>query len=65
MVAEVVGEAALAEAIVVTDSLTDAPLLAAVKTPCLVQWPEAQYVPAMEDFYAPLRALFSKKKADL
>ena len=63
MVAEAVGETALSEAVVVTDSLADEPLLSAVRTPCLVQWPEAKYIPAMNNFYAPLRALFSKAKA--
>ncbi len=63
MVTEAVGETSLAKAIVVTDSSTDAPLLAVVKTPCLVQWPEAKYIPAMEGFDAPLRALFLKTKA--
>lgn len=62
MVSAVVGETALAEAVVVTDSLTDAPLLTAAKTPCLVVWPEAKYVPAMAEFFGAIATLRAKAK---
>ena len=64
MVRETVGDASLSKAIVVTDSATDMPLLCAVETPCLVQWPEAKYIPAMAEFsraIASLRSKFKKK----
>ena len=54
MVREALGEAALSNAIAVTDSERDKPLLEAVKTPCLLVWPGAQYVPALADVYMPL-----------
>ena len=54
MVEAVLGAAAVSRAIAITDSSQDALLLANVKTPCLVVWPEAQYVPAMSDVYLPL-----------
>ena len=60
MVTEEVGEAALSEAVVVTDSMTDAPLLEAVKTPCFVVWPEAKYVPAMAEYLGAIAKLRSK-----
>ena len=57
MVRETVGDASLSKAIVVTDSATDMPLLGAVETPCLVQWPEAKYVPAMAEYSKAIAAL--------
>ncbi len=54
MVTEALGAAAVAKAVAVTDADHDAPLLAKVKTPCLVVWPDAEYVPAMSDVYIPL-----------
>jgi hypothetical protein len=54
MLREALGEAAVARAVVVTDSSQDEPLLAAAGTPCFVQWPEAAYIPAMSDVYLPL-----------
>lgn len=54
MVSEVVGESALSRAIAITDSTLDQPLLDAVKTPCLVVWPNAEYIPAMSNVYMPL-----------
>lgn len=54
MVEAVLGAAAVSRAIAITDSSQDAPLLANVKTPCLVVWPNAKYVPAMADVYLPL-----------
>lgn len=63
MVTEDVGEAALSEAVVMTDSMTDAPLLEAVKTPCLVVWPEAKYVPAMAEYLEAISRLRSRVKS--
>lgn len=59
LVAEAIGESAIALAIVITDSEQDAALLAAAQTPCLVTWPDAEYVPAMSDLYVPL--LYAQK----
>jgi hypothetical protein len=54
LVEKALGSAAVAGAIAITDATHDAPLLDKVKTPCLVVWPEAEYVPAMSDVYLPL-----------
>ena len=54
MVAEAIGEKALSQSVVVTDSNKDAPLLAAAEKPCLLKWPEAEYVSPMSDVYVPL-----------
>ncbi len=54
MLQAAIGEQAVADAIAITDAAHDAPLLAAVKTPCLVVWPDAKYMPAMSDVYLPL-----------
>ena len=54
MVKEALGAAAVAKAVAITDADHDAPLLAEVETPCLVVWPDAEYVPAMSDIYIPL-----------
>lgn len=54
LVEQALGAQAVAGAIALTDSTHDAPLLSSVKTPCLVVWPEAEYVPAMADVYLPL-----------
>jgi len=54
MVTEALGAAAVAKAVAVTDAEHDAPLLAKVETPCLVVWPDAEYIPAMSDIYIPL-----------
>ncbi|MGB3300023.1 MAG: hypothetical protein WBA76_17295 [Phormidesmis sp.] len=54
MLGAALGGAVVARAIAITDSSQDAPLLAHVKTPCWVVWPEAQYMPAMADVYLPL-----------
>ena len=62
MVTEKIGEAALSQAVVVTDSSTDEPLLSAVKTPCLVVWPEAKYVPAIAEFFGALKQVSSRIK---
>ncbi len=48
------GSAAVAGAIAITDATHDAPLLDHVKTPYLVVWPDAEYVPALSDVYLPL-----------
>jgi hypothetical protein len=54
LVTDRLGAEAVSRAVVVTDSDHDAPLLAEVQTPCLVVWPEAEFVPAMADVYLPL-----------
>ena len=64
MVEAVLGAAAVSRAIAITDSSQDAPLLANVKTPCLVVWPKAQYVPAMSDVYLPLLYIAKAKQPD-
>ena len=52
---ESLGQQAVACAVLVTaNDQQNAALLSAVKTPCPVQWPEAEYVPAMADVYVPL-----------
>lgn len=53
--AKAVGEQALHEAVVITDSLEDAPLLNAVKTPLLVRWKEVKITPCKSLFYYPFR----------
>lgn len=60
MTEKVLGKPALSKAVVVTDSATDMPLLNAVETPCLVQWPEAKYVPAMAEYSRAISTLRSK-----
>ncbi len=47
-------ESSIRKAVVVTDSATDQPILDAAATPCLIVWPEAEFVPAMADLYVPL-----------
>ncbi|MEL6816714.1 MAG: hypothetical protein AAFP03_18190, partial [Cyanobacteria bacterium J06598_3] len=54
MVCEVLGQSVVTSAVVVTDSIKDEPLLSAAATPCLLKWPDAQFVPAMNDVYVPL-----------
>jgi len=54
MVAAAVGPEAISNSTVVTDSDVDAQLLDASKTPCLVVWPGAAFIPAMSDVYLPL-----------
>ncbi|MEM6449017.1 MAG: HAD family hydrolase [Cyanobacteria bacterium P01_D01_bin.105] len=54
MVQEVLGAVAIEKAVAITDSDLDQPLLESVSKPCLVVWPEAEYVPAMSDVYLPL-----------
>lgn len=54
MVTEALGAKAVAKAVAVTDAAHDAPLLAKVATPCLVVWPQAEFVPAMSGVYLPL-----------
>ncbi|MEO1392766.1 MAG: hypothetical protein AAFV90_07635 [Cyanobacteria bacterium J06634_5] len=54
MVTEAIGASAVAAAVAVTDAVKDAPLLAAVATPCLSIWPDALYTLPMADVYVPL-----------
>jgi hypothetical protein len=51
---QALGAEVVAGAIAITDAIYDTPLLAAVKTPYLVVWPDAEYLPAMSDVYLPL-----------
>lgn len=53
-VSAMLGKAAVARSVVITDSESDLPLLEASAVPCLFQWPEAAFVPAMADMYIPL-----------
>lgn len=46
-------------AILITDSCEDAPLLDRVAQPYLIQWPQAHYVPALQDAYIPF--FYSKR----
>ena len=59
MVSAVLGEAAVASSVVITDSEDDLPLLESSAVPCLLKWPGAAFVPAMADMYIPL--LYSEK----
>jgi len=43
----------LRQAVVITESVEDAPLLDAVHYPCLVTWPDAQFLPALSNTYIP------------
>lgn len=63
MVQAVLGDGAIAQAMLITDSQDDAPLLSAVAAPCLFVWPEAAYIPAMSDIYVPFFYLEKVKKA--
>ena len=49
------GEASVTQALAVSDSLTDLPLLDSCKTGLLVQWPEARLEPALRRVYLPGR----------
>jgi hypothetical protein len=53
--AKAIGEEALREAVAVTDSLEDAPLLNAVKAPLLTRWEEVKTTPGKRLFYYPFR----------
>jgi hypothetical protein len=48
------GTETVAQAIAITDSIHDTPLLSAVATPFLIRWSQAQYVPALANVYFPL-----------
>lgn len=52
---KVLDQPEIARAVLVTaKAQKNTALLAAVKTPCQVQWPEAEFIPAMADVYVPL-----------
>ncbi|MGE0311735.1 MAG: HAD family hydrolase [Lautropia sp.] len=53
VVAARLGEAAVRDALVVTDSLDDKPLLQACAVPMRVTWPGARFHPAFQDLYLP------------
>lgn len=63
MVQAVLSDRAIAQAMLITDSQDDAPLLSVVAAPCLFIWPEAAYIPAMSDIYIPFFYLEKVKKA--
>lgn len=54
MVQQVLDDRAIAKSMLITDSKDDACLLDVVDNPCLFVWPEARYIPAMQDVYIPL-----------
>jgi len=54
MVSQVLGTAAVAKSVVVTDAEKDMPILAASAKPCLLKWPDARYIPSIADVYIPL-----------
>lgn len=62
MLARHFSAAALREAAVITDSHDDASLLAIVRHPFLVQWPEARYIRAMSGAYLPFFYLEKVKR---
>jgi hypothetical protein len=53
LVEDAIGAAALARALVVTDSPDDRALLDAARVPLLVRWPDARWVPALRRIYVP------------
>ena len=55
----VLGETAVAEAVLVTDSEDDADLLEVCRSPVLTRWPGARYERAFSDAYQPL--LYTRK----
>lgn len=62
LVKAVLTEEEIANAAVITDSTDDQVLLDAVASPYLVQWPDAQYFPAMSDAYIPFLYLERGKR---
>ncbi len=56
------GEACVAESLVITDSLQDEALLARCACPLRVVWPEAAYVPALSHSYLPGRYITRIKR---
>ncbi len=62
LVADVLDPNQIAQAIAITDSQNDSALLAAVAQPCLVIWPEAQYIPALSRAYIPFLYLERGKR---
>ncbi len=53
------GSEVLDGAMLITDSYEDAPLLGRVAQPYLMRWPQAHYVPALQDAYIPF--FYSKR----
>jgi len=53
LVTDALGQDTLKNALVITDSEDDLPLLRSVGKPCLTRWPEARYRRAMGDIYFP------------
>ena len=56
------GEDVVKDAILITDSNDDLPLLSRVSKPCLLVWPEAKNIHAMLDVYIPFFYLEKVKK---
>jgi hypothetical protein len=62
MVAKAIDKDKLESAIAITDSYEDKSLLDAVATPCLVIWPKARYISAIEGVYLPFIYLEQAKR---
>ena len=62
MVTDALGAAAVAEAMVLTDSSEDQPLLDACAHPLRVVWPEARYIQALGNVYLPTEYLARVKR---
>ena len=56
------GSKRISQAVAVTDSADDIPLLSLVRKPCLVKWPTAKFRAAMADVYIPFFYLEKVKK---
>jgi hypothetical protein len=53
LVVDALGEQAVTQSAVITDSTDDKQLLESAAFPCLVRWSEARYVPALSGVYMP------------
>lgn len=62
MTTTALGEDVVKDAMLITDSDNDSPLLSKVSTPCLLVWSEAKNVQAMSDVYMPFFYLEKVKK---
>ncbi|GAB4527669.1 MAG: hypothetical protein Tsb0014_08580 [Pleurocapsa sp.] len=62
MTLEALGEKAVSNAIAITDSLEDLPLLKQVSKPLYTIWPQASYTPAMANIYLPFLYLEKAKR---
>jgi hypothetical protein len=62
MTLEALGEKTVSNAIAITDSLEDLPLLKQVSKPLYTIWPQAKYTPAMANIYLPFLYLEKAKR---